>query len=127
MAFVALDKEQKQLLGVARLAADPDYVKGEYAIIVRSDLKGTGIGWALMRHLIHYAEKEGLRELVGDVLASNERMLEMCRAWLRDRRRPRRYVDPQGAARASRDLARRCEARRGAGLLIPRIVIAHKT
>ena len=80
MAFVALDKEQKELLGVARLAADPDYVKGEYAIIVRSDLKGTGIGWALMRHLIRYAEKEGLRELVGDVLASNQRMLEMCRA-----------------------------------------------
>jgi acetyltransferase len=80
MAFVALDKEQKELLGVARLAADPDYVKGEYAIIVRSDLKGTGIGWALMRHLIRYAEKEGLRELSGDVLASNHRMLEMCRA-----------------------------------------------
>jgi acetyltransferase len=47
---------------------------------VRSDLKGTGIGWALMRHLIRYAEKEGLRELSGDVLASNHRMLEMCRA-----------------------------------------------
>ena len=80
MAFVALDKEQKELLGVARLAADPDYVKGEYAVIVRSDLKGTGIGWALMRHLIRYAEKEGLRELTGDVLAGNRRMLEMCRA-----------------------------------------------
>ena len=80
MAFVALDKEQKELLGVARLAADPDYITGEYAIIVRSDLKGTGIGWALMRHLIRYAEKEGLRELTGDVLASNQPMLEMCRA-----------------------------------------------
>ena len=80
MAFVALDKEQKQLLGVARLAADPDYVTGEYAIIVRSDLKGTGIGWALMQHLIAYAETEGLRELTGDVLASNQPMLEMCRA-----------------------------------------------
>jgi len=33
-----------------------------------------------MQHLIRYAEKEGLRELVGDVLAGNERMLEMCRA-----------------------------------------------
>jgi acetyltransferase len=80
MAFVALDKEQKSLLGVARLAADPDYVIGEYAIIVRSDLKGKGIGWLLMQQLIAYAEKEGLRELAGDVLASNERMLEMCRA-----------------------------------------------
>ncbi len=59
MAFVALSKDQKELLGVARLAADPDYASAEYAIIVRSDLKGTGIGWALMRHLIHYAEKRG--------------------------------------------------------------------
>jgi len=80
MAFVALDKEQKELLGVARLAADPDYITGEYAIIVRSDLKGSGIGWALMRHLIAYAEKEGLRQLVGDVLAGNQRMLDMCTA-----------------------------------------------
>jgi acetyltransferase len=55
-------------------------VKGEYAVMVRSDLKGTGIGWALMRQLIRYAEKEGLRELNGDVLQGNQRMLEMCRA-----------------------------------------------
>ena len=80
MAFVGLNKEQNELLGVAHLAADPDYVRGEYAIMVRSDLKGTGIGWMLMRHLILYAEKEGLRELDGDVLQGNQRMLEMCRA-----------------------------------------------
>jgi acetyltransferase len=79
MAFVALNKDQNELLGVARLSADPDYVNGEYAIIVRSDLKGSGLGWALMQHLIRYAEKEGLRALVGDVLANNERMLGMCR------------------------------------------------
>jgi acetyltransferase len=77
MAFVALNKDQNELLGVARLAADPDYVRGEYAIIVRS-MKGSGIGAALMHHLIHYAEKEGLSELVGDVLANNQRMLGMC-------------------------------------------------
>ena len=80
MAFVALDRKQNALLGVAHLVADPDYVKGEYAVMVRSDLKGTGIGWALMRQLIRYAEKEGLRELNGDVLQGNQRMLEMCRA-----------------------------------------------
>jgi acetyltransferase len=79
MAFVALNKEQNELLGVTHLVADPDYVRGEYAIMVRSDLKGTGIGWILMRHLITYAENEGLRELNGDVLQGNQRMLEMCR------------------------------------------------
>jgi len=80
MAFVAVDKDETQLYGVARLAADPDYSKGEYAIIVRSDLTGTGIGWILMRHLIHYAEREGLQELMGEVLEQNTRMLDMCRA-----------------------------------------------
>jgi acetyltransferase len=79
MAFVAMSEEQSELLGVARLAADPDYMSAEYAVIVRSDLKGRGLGWALMRHLIRYAESEGLRDLHGDVLAANERMLKMCR------------------------------------------------
>ena len=79
MAFVAFRDDQSDLLGVARLEADPDYVSAEYAVIVRSDLKGAGLGWALMHHLIRYAESEGLRDLHGDVLAANERMLKMCR------------------------------------------------
>jgi acetyltransferase len=80
MAFVGLDPEQNALLGIARLAADPDYTSAEYAVIVRSDLKGTGIGWALMQHLVHYAAVEGLHELYGEVLSTNTRMLEMCRS-----------------------------------------------
>ena len=39
MAFVALTPDG-ELAGVARLACDPDHVSGEYATIVRSDLKG---------------------------------------------------------------------------------------
>ncbi|MGK2921880.1 MAG: bifunctional acetate--CoA ligase family protein/GNAT family N-acetyltransferase [Methyloceanibacter sp.] len=80
MAFVALNKDETELYGIARLVADPDYTKGEYAIIVRSDRIGTGLGWLLMRNLIRYAEREGLQELTGDVLEQNTRMLEMCRA-----------------------------------------------
>ena len=40
MAFVAIAKASGALLGVVRLVADPDYVRAEYAILVRSDLKG---------------------------------------------------------------------------------------
>ena len=79
MAFVALSKNQQELLGVVRLAADPDYVSAEFAIIVRSDLKGQGIGWELMQHLIQYADAEGLRALHGNVLATNTRMLRVSR------------------------------------------------
>jgi acetyltransferase len=79
MAFVAVGKESGELLGVARFIADPDYVKGEYAILVRSDLKGHGLGWRLMQHLIAYARAEKLNELYGSVLAENMTMLKMTR------------------------------------------------
>jgi acetyltransferase len=79
MAFVAIAVATGALLGVARFVADPDYVRGEYAIMVRSDLKGRGLGWRLMQYLIDYAKSEGLAELHGSVLAENTTMLHMCR------------------------------------------------
>lgn len=79
MAFVALSANGEELLGASRLAADPDNIRAEYAVMVRSDLKGKGLGWQLMQHLIAYARSEGIQELFGDVLAANVTMLEMCR------------------------------------------------
>jgi acetyltransferase len=79
MAFVAVAQETGALLGVARFIADPDYTRGEYAILVRSHLKGRGLGWRLMQFLIDYARSEGLKELYGSVLADNTTMLQMCR------------------------------------------------
>jgi acetyltransferase len=79
MAFVAVAEETAELLGVVRFVADPDYVQGEYAILVRSDLKGRGLGWHLMQHLIAYARAEKIERLYGSVLAENATMLRMCR------------------------------------------------
>ena len=79
MAFIAVEPETGAILGVSRLNADPDYARGEYAVLVRSDLKGHGIGWALMRHLISYAKCEGLSLIEGEVLSQNTQMLGMCR------------------------------------------------
>ena len=78
MAFVAIAADTGELLGVARLIADPDYTRAEYGILVRSDLKAMGLGWRLMQHLIAYAQHEKLKELYGEVLASNTTMLRMC-------------------------------------------------
>jgi acetyltransferase len=78
MAFVAISEDNK-LLGVVRMIADPDYTQAEYAVLVRSDLKGCGLGWRLMSHLIAYANAEKLQQLRGSVLAENATMLEMCR------------------------------------------------
>jgi acetyltransferase len=78
MAFIALSVPGGELLGIARLIAEPDYVRAEFAILVRSDLKGKGLGWRLMQHLIAYARAEGLQEIYGQVLATNATMLNMC-------------------------------------------------
>jgi len=78
IAFVALTPSEDEMLGVARFFADPDYTKAEYAVMTRSDFKGRGLGWQLMRQLIDYAKAEGLERLYGSVLSENVTMLRMC-------------------------------------------------
>ncbi|MBS0243391.1 MAG: GNAT family N-acetyltransferase, partial [Proteobacteria bacterium] len=80
MAFVAIEPETDELLGVSRFMADPDFERGEYAVLVRSDLKGQGFGWLLMRQLIAYAKSAGLNEIYGHVLRENTTMIAMCRS-----------------------------------------------
>jgi acetyltransferase len=79
MAFIALDLAAGTLLGVVRLHANATYDSGEYAILVRSGLKGRGLGWLLMQTIIDYARREGLREIEGQVLRDNVTMIVMCR------------------------------------------------
>jgi acetyltransferase len=80
MAFVAFDEASNELVGVVRIHSDSIYESGEYAILLRSDLKGRGLGWALMQMIIEYAKSEGLKTISGDVLTDNTVMLAMCRS-----------------------------------------------
>src|ERR1700730_17900143 len=51
MAFIAIDVRTGKMLGVVRLHDDPGGGGAEFATIVRSHLKGRGLGWLLMRHM----------------------------------------------------------------------------
>lgn len=66
-------------LAMAQLFTDPDKLRAEYAIAVRSDWKGRGLGYLLMTRLIDIARQGGLGELVGEVLRENVPMLQMGR------------------------------------------------
>ena len=79
MAFIALDEASGAMLGVVRLHANANYDSGEFAVLVRSDFKGRGLGWQLMQLMIEYARAEGLETVEGQVLSSNATMLAMCR------------------------------------------------
>jgi len=80
MAFTVVETvdNRETGVGVVRLALDPDRARGEYAVMVRSDRIGTGLGLRMMEEIIAYARSIGLKQVFGDVLAENTRMLDMC-------------------------------------------------
>jgi acetyltransferase len=81
MALLAVQTDgsgQQQTMGVARSIADPDNQDAEFAIVVRSDLKGGGLGRLLMDKLIAYQRAQGTQRLLGQVLLENQRMLQLA-------------------------------------------------
>jgi acetyltransferase len=83
IAFIATEIDalgEERTLGVARAAIDPDNVDAEFGIIVRSALKGAGLGELLMDKLVRTLRELGTRRLVATVLAENHRMLDLAQA-----------------------------------------------
>jgi acetyltransferase len=82
MAFIASVDDglpAAETWGVVRAIADPDNANAEFAILVRSDLKGQGIGSLLMKKIIRYCAARGTGVMTGAVLRGNERMLTLAR------------------------------------------------
>ncbi len=70
--------ETGEMLGAVRLMLDADHESGEFAILLRSDQKGRGLGSALMKMIIDYGQREGVKHIEGQVLAENTTMLALC-------------------------------------------------
>jgi acetyltransferase len=83
MAFIAtrsLLDGGEETLGTVRVAIDPDNQDAEFGVIVRSDLKGGGLGRRLMTKMIDHLRRRGTRRMVGSVLRENTGMLELARS-----------------------------------------------
>ena len=78
--------------GVVHIVADPDGETAEFAVMVRTDMTGRGLGSLLMERIIAYAKTRNLKEIFGDVLSSNAPMLTLC-----DRFGFTRHRDPDSA------------------------------
>jgi acetyltransferase len=80
MALVATvgSSEAERIIGVARYAADPGGEECEFAVAVADDWQCRGIGTTLIPLLFDYAAREGFRVIYGQVLAGNQRMLELA-------------------------------------------------
>ena len=79
IAFVTLETGTGALAGIGRLSCDPDHESGEYALLVRTDLQGHGLGWELLKQIIDYARADRVSRIKGIILNENRNMLTMCR------------------------------------------------
>ena len=83
MAFIAtrpLSDGSEETLGAVRASVDPDNEIAEFGVIVRSDLKGSGLGHRLMSKMIEHLRARGTQRLVGTVLRVNTGMLELAQS-----------------------------------------------
>jgi acetyltransferase len=80
MAFALVPEKGGDMLAVVRLHREPRGDSGEYAITVRSDMQGRGIGRMMMAQIIAYGRRQGLKSIFGLVLAENHGMLNLSRA-----------------------------------------------
>jgi acetyltransferase len=82
MAILALQTEadgRDGTLGEVRAVTDPSNTLAEFALVVRSELKGQGLGTLLLCKMIGYCCSRGTAELRGETMADNERMLKLAR------------------------------------------------
>jgi acetyltransferase len=83
MAFIAtrigLDGVE-ETLGAVRASVDPDNQSAEFGVIVRSDIKASGLGYRLMSKMIDHLRARGTRRLASTVLRENTGMLELARS-----------------------------------------------
>jgi acetyltransferase len=75
----AADGPAEETLAVVRAVTDPDNDGAEFGIVVRSDLKGGGLGRLMMERLIDYQRARGTRMLLATALKENARMIELAR------------------------------------------------
>ncbi|MCC9622771.1 bifunctional acetate--CoA ligase family protein/GNAT family N-acetyltransferase [Thalassospira sp. MA62] len=81
MAFLAVvpeGPEKGKIHGIVQVSIDPNNEKAEYAVMVRSDIKGRGLGRVLMEKMIEYCRHKGVQTFIGQVLTDNRRMLTLC-------------------------------------------------
>jgi len=80
MAFALLPQDSESLLAVVRLHRETRGDSAEFAVTVRSDLQGKGIGRLMMERIIAYARSQQLRSIFGIILAENRGMLKLARS-----------------------------------------------
>ena len=64
---------------MVRAISNPDLSDAEFAILIRSDLKGMGLGKLMMEKIVRYARERGIGQLSGMTMRSNRGMINLAK------------------------------------------------
>ncbi|MGR5260315.1 GNAT family N-acetyltransferase [Vibrio astriarenae] len=78
MAFV-VEEPNGDILGVARAMITPDNSDAEFAVLIRSDQKGLGLGKVLMTNIINYCRQRNTKQISGMTMPTNQGMLNLAK------------------------------------------------
>ena len=81
MAFIASRANKDgipETLGVVRTVTDPDNRRAELAVLVRSDMKGTGLGTMLMDKIVRYQRSRSTRAIYAQIMIENDAMIRLA-------------------------------------------------
>jgi acetyltransferase len=79
VAEVRTNRKNREIIGVARLSKAHGLNEAEFAIVIRDDWQGRGLGTFLLRQLIRIAREEKLDRLTACILPENHPMLDLSR------------------------------------------------
>jgi acetyltransferase len=81
MAIVAVEEsvEKDRILGVGRLTYYPNLESSEFSVVVGDPWQRKGLGKKLLQMCISIAKEKGVQLLWGDIMAENEKMINLCK------------------------------------------------
>ena len=73
------DSGQGEIVAIGRLTRLPNPQEAEFAILVRDDFQGKGLGTVVLRRLLQFGRDEGISHVMAYMLGSNKGMISVCK------------------------------------------------
>ncbi len=80
VAIIAeLQRDEKAIIGIARLILDTSGNDAEFAVLVSDRWQGKGLGSKLVDSIIEIAQDKGVKSIYADVIYNNRKMLSLAK------------------------------------------------
>jgi acetyltransferase len=73
------DSDEPEIVAAGRLTRMPDPQEAEFAMLVRDDFQGRGLGTVLLTRLLQVGRDEGIDRVIAYMLATNLGMIKVCK------------------------------------------------